>query len=172
LAPAFFGTVDDGDVVGFPTVEVSFRHGINERFDFGLRAHPVGLQADFNVLLVDSGAFALSVDPALSVFTFVAGDEPFGLLYLWLPLLMDVYSSDTVTLTVGPKAGMFVGGKPPIGGTEVVGGNRAAFAGGGVLAVVVRVGERFSLVPEVDAYYVSGAVDDAVMWNATIGLLF
>jgi hypothetical protein len=41
-----------------------------------------------------------------------------------------------------------------------------------VLAVVVRVGERFSVVPEVDVYYVSGAVDDAVMWNATIGLLF
>ncbi len=143
-------------------MELQIRLGVNETFDFGIKLYPVGVQADFNILLVNSESFAMSIDPSISTFAIGSGGV---VLYAWLPLLMDIVNTEAMTLTVGPKGGLMLG-------AAMVGTGGAAVAAGGMTGLQIRITESFAIMPEVDAYAVFGDGASAVFWAGAVGFAF
>lgn len=156
-----FGTKGDGASSGILVAELHIRHGFSETFDFGVKVYPVGVQVDFNILVVDSESFAMSLDPSFSGIGGAGGI----VLYAWLPLLMDVVNNEAVTLTIGPKVGVMLG-------AALAGGSGAALATGAMAGLKIKITETFAVMPEADVYEVFGDGAKAVIWVGGIGVAF
>ena len=165
-----------------PSVEAYFRHGLADNVDLGVKFFPIGFGIDVNIMLVKAGAFALSLDPTLNgtFFSFGTNTDSQGnqtsnnLVFasVWLPLLMDVVTTDVVTLTLGPKVGyMYLDGQSADARVQGLGG--VSF--GGSVALRLQLSPGFALVPELavitsrDAWNTSSS---AVAYNANIGFAF
>ena len=94
------GSTGESDYL--PQFEGMIRKGMGENFDAGLRMNAGALvQADLNYALIQNDSFALSVDPTIAL-----QPSPIGVAsYFWLPILADVYSDETMTVTVSGRWG-------------------------------------------------------------------
>jgi hypothetical protein len=147
-----------GDNAVIPNIEIQVRHGVSETWDFGVKAFPVGVQADFNFLLKDTGGFALSVDPAISAFVMTGG----AAFYPWVALLMDIGNPESVVVTVGPRVG-----------AALITEGGAGLLFGGVLGVKLQLSESFHIMPEATAYGLTGTGGGlAVVWTGGVSFAF
>jgi hypothetical protein len=148
---------EDGSAT-IPNVELQLRHGFSDKWDLGVKAYPVGVQADFNFLLVDSGGFALSIDPAISGFAMTGG----AAFYPWVALLMDLGNPDSIVFTFGPRLG-----------AALITSGGAGFLFGGVAGVRFQLSENFHIMPEATAYGLTGSGGGfAMVWTGGVSFGF
>lgn len=148
------GLVDEENVV-VPNVELQVRHGFDS-WDIGIKAYPIGVQADFNILLSESSNFALSIDPAV---TLLVASSIVGV-YPWVALLFDIGPADGIVFTLGPRVG---------GAFGSAGGAGAIL--GGVAGVRFPLTENFAIVPEFTGYALVGD-GAAFVWTGGIAFAF
>jgi hypothetical protein len=166
-------TEDTKQVIG-PGVEFQFRHGINEQMDFGLKyttLSPLALSFDFNFAFINTGSFALSVDPMISPMYFSAGDGSVFMMYAYLPIIADVISTDSLVLSVNARGAMAYGvisGAVDSDNSLTVDG--ADFGAGGGIGVKFKLGETFALMPEFQGVYWFDI--ETFVWTGAVGFLF
>jgi hypothetical protein len=164
IIPHYYGA----EGVGIPNVEVQVRHGINENMDFGVKyTFPVSLTADFNIALVNTGSFALSLDPTISPMYISASDASTFILWAFVPVLVDVFSTDWLTLTLGGKGGM-VYATGSAGDIGVADG--ASFMVGGSAGAKFMFSESFGMMPE---FNILTSLDaGGLLYTIGVGILF
>ena len=153
----------DGDVISrtnvslaVPSVEAQFRHGFTPRFDMGVKLYLLGAGMDFNLLVLDKPNLAISIDPGFTATYFGAGDARLFLGTLWLPVLFDVLTTEKITVTVGPRAGLFFAGASsddPDDGGDVYADSMVDGMLGGMTGVKFQFTDRFYMMPEFDGVY-------------------
>ena len=89
------GPSDDGWI---PSLEAQVRYGFHERVDAGIHlTNFTSLGVDANVALLLGEHSALSIDPSAQWYGPVR--------YYWLPVLLDFYTRDDLTLTASVRPG-------------------------------------------------------------------
>ncbi len=164
---------EEGPGATLPNVEFQLRHGINENMDFGVKySFPLTITADLNFAIINTGDFALSLDPQISPIYFKAGDVAFFLMYAYLPVIVDVITTDTFVLSVNAKGGLTYGS---ISGEDQASDNDFAVSGvsyqvGGGVGFKIMLGESFALMPEGSLLY---TIDGGgILWSGALGFLF
>jgi hypothetical protein len=139
---------DDSGTILLPTYQ--YRHGIADRFDFGVRvtaASGFGADAKWNFV---RGVVDLAIDPGVQ-WVYVPRGEGFSLFYLHGPLVAGVNVTEKVTIVLTP--GIVYAATVGSSASSV---RNAIVSSGGALArlglgVNVRAGKILSLMPEVTA---------------------
>ena len=140
---------DEGNVY-LPLLEAQVRKGFNQRIDAGLKLSSFStLQVDLTYALILKDDLARSVDPTVAVLP-IAGSL---VSYLWLPVLVDVITTDDVPVTLSVRWG--VASIDGISSNDIGLEESTPFVGGGI-GVRHRLSEKLTLMPEFHVLY-SGA---------------
>ena len=169
-----------GNDTARPGMQFQFRRGVYEDFDFGLRystTQPFGITADFNYALVDREGFVLSIDPTVTPLYVKSGDTSYFLLTFMAPVLMDVVTTESLTLTVGAIGGLLFGtGRVVDLEDDLLVADGLYFGGGGTIGAKVPLGDTFTVMPTVSMLYWFGPSDhsssDIFAWTGGVGFLF
>ena len=167
-----------------PLVTLQLRYGLHDRFDAGLKVTTAGLGVDINLLVFDCSGLAMSIDPEIQFLPLISiegGNDYDGFEtrtgILWLPILLDVYHTERVTMTIGAKGGMLLGMKMPDSGSGSDNSNLVQEVGIAALAGTsigwkVRQSKKRYLIPEIAALYDIGnrAVHIAIFVGWTLQL--
>ena len=143
------GTVDGLNITA-PGAGVAFRHGIDESMDFGIKwstSNPISLTADLNFALLNTGSLVLSIDPTITPVYFSAGDASTFMLWVTVPVLFDILSTDATALTVGLVPGIIYGSVSGASGDDRVSVDGFEYGGGAMVGFKARLGETFSMMP-------------------------
>lgn len=175
FATGAFGAMNEGDHGVIPTlVEFAVRHGLTDNMDLGVHGYIPGLLVDLNIMVVDTGSFAMSIDPAFSAMYFSMNDDSTFFGTGWLGILMDVVSTESFTLTLGPRGGFqFV--TADIDSEEDGDGYSGTETGGlvgGVIAFRFQLTKGFALAPEFSVYALISEHDEAMVYNASLVFVF
>ncbi len=121
---------------------------------------------DSNWALVNRDSFALSLDPTVvGMFDRTGGASTLFLL-AWLPVLLDVISTDTFALTVGIKPGILTS----VTLSDSAGTFPTVALLGFSLGAKFMVAENFGFLPEISA--ARGINDPVLTMSASLGLIF
>ncbi len=97
-------TEQEVGVLILPIVDVMYRRGLGSRVDIGVALRGYGqVGFDVKVNLVNTPAFALSLDPGVGGVFFGTGNVAAGYLQVDAPLLIDIAFSSRVRLAFAPK---------------------------------------------------------------------
>jgi hypothetical protein len=166
------GVVPDfGDGVVVPDLEIQLRHGINENSDFGIKyTAPLSLTADYNFAIINTGSFALSIDPTVSPMYLSSGDSSAFWLWAFAPVLIDVLGTESFVLTVNVKPGIIYA-SGTVGDSDFnVSSSAMTFLIGGGLGAKFKLGETFALMPEFNVLFVPDT--SGLFWTGALGFLF
>lgn len=165
-----------------PSVILQLRYGLHDRFDAGVKVTTAGMGIDMNLLVFDCSGLAMSIDPEIRLLPLISiegGSDYDGFEtrtgILWLPVLLDVYHTERVTMTIGVKGGMLLGMKmwdsDSNNSTLVQEVGIAALAGASI-GWKVRQSKKRYLIPEIAALYDIGnrAVHIAIFVGWTLQL--
>jgi hypothetical protein len=165
------------DFAGWPWFEFGMRYGINDNMDFGVRyIPPLQVSGDINIAFINTGSFALSIDPTIQPWGVFAGDAESdadaGVFMVWayLPLLMDVVGTETFALTLNIKpALLYASATADSGGDRQFVSGVSYYLGGGA-GIKIMFTDTFGIMPEFDVLY---AFDSEAYWfTAGLGFLF
>lgn len=128
----------------YPVGGLSFRYGVHERVDVGLRAGPGGLELMSKVMLTGRQGVVVSLAPSVAGTFNVPGGLFLGFAQFSLPVLIGVPLGERVELVFAPKLhdSLFTLSAGEAGGTV------NQFLAGAAVGVVVRV-KRFKIIPDV-----------------------
>ena len=120
VAPSLVGGISVADVdlgLVLPSGEVSFRHGVTDRLEFGAKIYPLGMYTDLKFQLLDAPHVRLALAPGGSLRGFTLGiaqDDlsAFGgglVFNPQVPLLVGIPVGERHQLVIAPELGMIVG---------------------------------------------------------------
>lgn len=160
-----------GNAATVPNIEVQLRHGINENMDFGVKySFPLTITADLNIALINTGDFALSLDPQISPIYFTLEGTTFFLMYAFLPVIIDVVSTDTFVLSINVKGGLTYGSISGSATSNDFAISGTSYLAGGGVGFKIILGENFALMPEANLLY---TIDGGgILWSGALGFLF
>lgn len=161
------GTSDNGVI---PSFEAQFRYGFHERLDAGFQLTNLSsLGVDANLALMLGERAALSIDPTAQWYGPVN--------YYWLPVLIDFYTGDNLTLTASVRPGYldvrfhFDDKEDEEFLFDDVRTNAGLLGLG--LAARCRTGEQTFCVPELGATWIDPEDGDRfVVYTASVGFVF
>lgn len=170
-------TGSSSNVVGWPWFEFGMRYGINENMDFGVRyIPPLQVSGDVNIAFVNTGSFALSIDPTIQPWGVFGADSDSGsdagvfMVWAYLPLMMDVVGTETFALTLNIKpALLYASATADSGGDRQFVSGVSYFLGGGA-GIKIMFTDTFGIMPEFDVLY--GFEGEAYWFTAGLGFLF
>jgi hypothetical protein len=129
----------------YPMSAVSFRYGVAEGVDLGLRFGPGGVEVLSKFMLTSRGApVIVSVAPSVAGTFSVPAGIVIGSSQVSLPVLIGIPLGERLELVLAPKVHDSVFG---LGAGQAGGVVNQLFVGGAV-GVVVRLG-RFKIIPDV-----------------------
>lgn len=173
FATGAFGALNEGEHGVIPTlVEFAVRHGLTDNMDLGVHGYIPGLLVDLNIMVVDTGSFAMSIDPAFSAMYFSVNDDSTFFGTAWLGILMDVVSTESFTLTLGPRGGFQFVTADIDSEEEDFSGTETGGLVGGVIAFRFQLTKGFALAPEFSAYALITEYDEAMVYNASLVFVF
>jgi hypothetical protein len=163
----YVGTSDSS----IPNAEFQWRMGIDERSDFGVKyTFPFTPTFDYNYMFLKNDSLALSVDPTISPIYIGFGDESNDssllIIYGFLPILADVYSTESATITVAFKPGFVRGSASNNSGDSESEVNMLI---GGSVGAKLKLG-GFKLIPEFSL--LKNMEVDGALYNLNIGFAF
>lgn len=128
----------------YPMSAVSFRYGVVDRLDLGLRGGPAGVEVMSKVMLTNREGIHVSLAPSVGGTFSLPGGIAVGTTQVSLPVLIGIPLGKRVQLVLAPKVhdSVFLMSAGQAGGTV-----NTVFLGTGV-GVVVRLG-RFKIIPDV-----------------------
>lgn len=166
IAPGASMTDVGGSRVVRPDIGLFVRYGVGHSTDVGLKLFPLGGSADINITLVDVERFSLSLDPVVSLATFFVADTTFVGFSAWLPVLMDVWRSKLLTVTLGPRVGV----GQVIGGADNAVPLAQGVAIGASMSARFKILPELALTPEVSLIHVFGQASPAI--TGALGMSF
>jgi hypothetical protein len=162
--PMFSGVDDDGQT----NFLIQARKKLGDGMELGIQFNwPVGITADFNYTLLDTGSFALSVDPAVRPYYFRVNRQDAFVLWAFLPVIADLAKTESMVLTVNAKAAMSFAFNRFF--STAYPDDLIFYAGGGV-GTKIKVGENGWIMPEFSMLYSFRA--NAMIWNVGVGFFF
>lgn len=183
LEPSMWGGSFEGKGGMVPQASVSMRYGVGERVDIGARVGTGGFEALGKFQLTDPeyDAVVVSLAPSGGGFGFGSTEASAAILSVQVPLLIGLRIGEDHQLVLAPKVHdwiFFAAAKEGASVAHVV-------SAGGSVGLAIRLGKRFTLLPEVamlkpvwmygankygDATY-NPFGDDVVMSQYSVGLL-
>lgn len=108
VALTFYPSLQEPEILGLPALDLSFRYGVSDRVDVGLRVSTMLMvMLDTKIVLVDADDHGVALMPAAGVsFAPLVSDKIVrgGLMVqLDLPVLVDYRPDATHTLTLSPR---------------------------------------------------------------------
>ncbi len=152
-----------------PVVDVQYRVGVHDIVDLGVTWQSyTNVMFDVKVSLLQTEVIGLAVDPSAGGYFLAAGDGAAGFLQYVIPLLVDFYAGDAVTITVSPRfQGLFL-----FAGDSDSSASNHQNLFGGTLGVEFAVSEMFSIMPHGGIVYWLNAPESVVPSIFTGGVAF
>lgn len=173
VMPGLYGVVADGTSATLPNLEFGIRTGLTENMDLGVKINGLTLTTDLNIAVINEPTFAFSVDPALTVFYFGAGDASFLWTFATLGLLADVVKTPGFTLTAGLKPGfVYISVSGEDEDNEEISAAGNGFTVGATIGAKFKLSKNFALMPSLDVLTPVENFGEGLIFNAGIGLLF
>lgn len=174
VAPVLVGSVADGKGTGLPWIQFGMRYGISDTVDFGLLyVPPLQVSTDVNIAIINTGSFALSIDPTIQPIAAGGDNEAIFLVWAYLPVLIDVVGTETFALTLNVKPGVaYASAASDLGGEDELLESGTTYVLGGGIGLKIMLTDRFGIMPELGATYFLDAPNDVVYWTAALGFMF
>lgn len=174
VMPGVYGvSAGDAGSVTLPNVEFGIRTGLTENMDLGVKINGLTLTTDLNIAVINNPTFAFSVDPALTIFYFGAGEASFLWTFATLGLLADVVKTPGFTLTAGLKPGfVYLSASGEDEDNEEISAAGNGFTVGATVGAKFKLTKSFALMPSVDVLTPVENFGEGFIFNAGIGLLF
>jgi hypothetical protein len=180
IEPGLWGGAGSGGATFVPHVDASFRYGVADRVDIGVRAGSSFLEFQSKFLLTTPGdpKIAVSLAPTFGGLVVAAatsgGGGSAGLLNIGVPVLIGFKTSGGSQFVIGPRLQNFILFGSGGGGSGAV----YVMGLGGSFGFFWRISDKFGLLPEIAAIYpavgaaaASGVGSTGLQWLYAGGLM-